>query len=71
MSMAKMKQKIDEAESALKARLVELYNKLMDGKLSDEEKKRLEVAIAEVKALLGPQTKRLIGGDQTPAQAAH
>ena len=54
-------EKAREAHSALKDRLVQLYNALSAGDLTNEERDRLRVAIGEAKAKIKEQTRRLCG----------
>jgi len=57
VSEKKMREEILSNQNALKQRLVELYEKIQNGGLSDEEKDRLEEAVRLIKAQLEPVTK--------------
>lgn len=53
----KIREEIDEVQLQLKARLVELYEKIKTGTLSQEESLKLETAILEIKRELEPKTR--------------
>lgn len=56
-SEKKMREEILGNQNALKAHLVELYEKIQRGGLSDEEKGLLEEAVRKIKEQLEPKTK--------------
>lgn len=63
---AKAKQQIVDAQTSLKARLIELYNQLRSGQLTEEQRATLAAAIKEIKRKLEPRTRKLCGEKPEP-----
>jgi hypothetical protein len=63
---AKARQEIMDAQASLKTRLVELYQQVRTGQLTEEQRRKLEEAIREIKKKLGPQTRKLCGQKPEP-----
>ncbi|MGH8895488.1 MAG: hypothetical protein ACRDZ4_00350 [Egibacteraceae bacterium] len=64
-----MQARAREEQSALKARLVDLYTKLQGGALTDEQRAKLQRAIDEVEARMNRQTRKLAGGESPEVPA--
>lgn len=58
-SEKKMREEILENRNAFKKRLVELYDMIRSGTISDEEREKLEAAVLEIKKKMEPKTKTM------------
>lgn len=56
-SEKKIRDEILENQNALKKHLVELYEKIQSGSISDGEREQLESAVREIKEKLEPKTR--------------